>query len=97
MLSATASTGLPEPTAQENNLFDIPTVRVLTPTIYNLKLSTARPWTTGHATRDESLIALGKEMVGSVVGLMPAKEFLELLLPTSLSMPSESAEGAPFC
>ena len=35
-------------------------------------------------------------MVGSVVGPMPAKEFLELLPPTSLSMPSESVEGEHF-
>ena len=92
MLSASGSIGLPEPTAQENTLFDT-TVRDPTPVIF--KQSTARPWTTDDATRDESLIALGKEMVGSIVGPMPAKEFLELLPPTSLTMPSESAEGEP--
>ena len=39
--------------------------------------------------RDDSLIALGNEIVGCVVGLMPAEEFLELLPPTSKPLPVE--------
>jgi hypothetical protein len=38
--------------------------------------------------RDETLIALGNEMVGYVVGPMPAKHFLELLPRNSKKSPS---------
>ena len=47
------------------------------------------PWTTGHVMRDDSLIALGNQIVDCVVGLMPAEEFLELLPPTSKPLPVE--------
>ena len=56
------------------------------------KQFTARQWTTDHEYRDDSLIALGNEIVGHVVGPMPAKEFLELLPPTSESLSAEEKQ-----
>ena len=79
-----ASNGISEPTNPENDPVDLPTDS--TPTIH--KQSTAIPFTSGHVMRDETLIALGNQMVGYVVGPMPAKDFLELLPVNSLMSPS---------
>lgn len=81
---STASTGIPEPTTPENAPIDLPTDS--TPTVH--KRSTAIPFTSGHVMRDETLITLGNEIVGYVVGPMPAKEFLELLPRNTEKLPS---------
>ena len=80
----TESTG-PEPINLDDP-DDLPTDT--TPT--NHKQSTTIPFTSGHVMRDETLIALGNEMVGYVVGPMPAKEFLKFLPapPNSQNSPS---------
>ena len=83
---STASTGSPEPTTPENPPIDLPIDS--TPTVH--KQSSARPYSTGHVMRDESFIALGNEILGYIVGLMPAEEFLELLPPTSKPLPVET-------
>ena len=64
------------PTTPETNNVDLPTM-LSTPTVH--KLSTTIPFTTGHVMRDESLIALGYEMIGYIVGPMPSTQFLEFL------------------
>lgn len=79
-----ASTGIPEPTTPENAPVDLPLDS--TPTVH--KQSSAIPYTSGHVMRDETLIALGNEMVGYVVGPMPAKDFIKLLPRNSQKPPS---------
>ena len=78
-----ASTGAPGPSTPETAPVDLPIHS--TPTVH--KQSSAVPYTSGHVTRDETLMALGNEMVGYVVGPMPAKDFLELL-PCNSPLPS---------
>lgn len=79
----TASSGIPEPITPKKAI-GLPTES--TPTQY--KQSTALPFTSGHVMRDETLVALGNEMVGYAVGPMPAVEFLEFLPRSTEVMPS---------
>ena len=46
------------------------------------------PFTSGHLERDETLIALGNEMVGHVVGPMPTQNFLDFLPCNPAKAPS---------
>ena len=80
---STASTGSTEaePATPETTPVVLPTHS--TPTVY--KQSSALPYTSGHVVRDETLIALGNEMVGRVVGPMPFKEILRLFLAAAPS------------
>ena len=57
-----------------------------TPTVH--KQATTVSYSTGHVIRDETLIALGNEMVGYIVGPMPAREFLEFLPRNPRKAPS---------
>ena len=82
--TASTASGIPEPTTPDNAPVDLPSY--LTPTVH--KQSTAMPFTSGHIMRDETLIALGNEMIGYVVGPMPAKDFLELLPRNSRKSPT---------
>ena len=85
--TASTASGIPEPTTPDNALVDLPSY--LTPTVVTVhKQSTAMPFTSGHIMRDETLIALGNEMIGYVVGPMPAKYFLELLPRNSRKSPT---------
>jgi hypothetical protein len=58
------------------------------PATHFTKQSTALPYTSGHIIRDETLMALGDEMAGYVVGPMPPKDFLKFLPPNSRKLPS---------
>ena len=80
---STASTSALEPSTPEMASVDLPIHS--TPTVH--KQSSAVPYTSGHITRDETLLALGNEMVGYVVGPMPAHDFLKLL-PCNSQLPS---------
>ena len=82
---STASTGSPEaaPTTPETAHVNLPIHS--TPTVH--KQSTYIPYTSGHVIRDETLIALGNEMVGYVVGPMPFTKFLDFL-PRNRGKPS---------
>ena len=76
------------PTTPENANVDLP---LSTPTVH--KLSTTIPYTTGHIIRDESLIALGCEMIGYIVGPMPSEQFLDFM-PSKRGIPPFSRK--PF-
>ena len=82
---STADTGIPEPITPHAPI-DLPTES--TPRVH--KRNTAKQWTTNHEVRDDSLIAIGNEIVGHVVGPMPANEFLELLPYTIKPLPAET-------
>ena len=81
----TASTGAPEPTTPVAPV-DLDIVN-MTPTIHR-RTTTLAPCTSNHLERDETLIALGQEIVGYVVGPMPADKFLDLLPSTRLRLPT---------
>ena len=84
---STGSTGIAVSITPRNAPVDIPVDS--TPTVH--KQSTAIPYTSGHVMRDENL---GNEMVGYVVGPMPAKKFLKLL-PRNNQKPN-SFDEKPF-
>ena len=79
---STASIGTPETTPVDPSIHSTP------------MQSTAIPYSSGHIIRDEDLVELGYEMVGYVVGPMPAKDFLTLLPHNSRKPPSFNKE--PF-
>ena len=64
------------PTIQETNNVDLP-IMLSTPTAH--ELFTTIPSTTGHVMCDESLIALGYDIISYIVGPMPSTQFLEFL------------------
>jgi hypothetical protein len=70
-----ASASIPQPTTPEEGPSDLPIHS--TPMAH--KLSTAMAVTSGALFRDDTLTALGNEMVGYVVGPMPADKFLKIL------------------
>jgi hypothetical protein len=91
---STESTGSPEAesTTPETACVDLPIHS--TPTVQ--KRYTNIPFTSGHVMRDETLIALGNEMVGYVVGPMPAQKFLDFLPKSPNSRKKPVFDEDPF-
>jgi hypothetical protein len=76
MLSNNAPASIPLPTTPEEGPIDMP---ICSTPLAHKRSRTAVYATSNELFRDDTLIALGSEMVGYVVGPMPIEEFLEFL------------------